>query len=58
MNLNSNYAFITAKELTIVAMQNHLIASSQSPSIAAKNVMDFFNTTYDSLSSVEKSDQN
>ncbi len=58
MNMNSNYAIIAAKELTIAAIQSHFIPPSQSPDIAAQNAMDFFNVTYNSLASIEKSKQN
>ena len=49
MRLNDNAAIVTAKELTIVAMQNNMIKAEASADQTAKNVTDFFFATTNAL---------
>lgn len=56
--MNNNSALITAKELTMVAMQSGMIAKSTSPTGTAKNVTDFFTATYQVLADVKETKEN
>lgn len=49
MILNENSALAVAKELTIVAMQNNMIKAVADSTITAKNVTDFYFTTFNAL---------
>lgn len=46
---NSNGASHAALELTKIALEEHLIAHPIDPKEAAKNVVDYYNTIYDSF---------
>ncbi len=49
--LNNEAALKYAKELTIVAMQNSMIATNNNPSKAAENIYECFKTLYEKFSS-------
>ncbi len=46
---NSNGASHVALELTKIALEEHLIQHPIDPKEAAKNVVDYYNTIYDSF---------
>ena len=56
--MSNNSALVTAKELTIVAMQNGLISKSPSSTATARNVTDFFIATYNVLADTEETEEN
>lgn len=56
--MSNNSALVTAKELTIVAMQNGLISKSPSSTSTARNVTDFFIATYNVLADTEETEEN
>lgn len=55
MYLNHNAAIATAKELTIIAMQNNMIKVGNTSALTAENVTDFFFATLNALTGKEES---
>lgn len=51
--LNSNSAIITAKELTLKAIENNLIIPNEDPKETAKDIAEFMHTLMDALENGE-----
>lgn len=53
MKFNANTSYQTAFELTKIALEQNQITYTNNPKESAKNVVDYFNTIFDSLQNAE-----